>query len=281
MHVPAKAWISWAGSLAMGAGLGTLGTEPDVAEVVFLSVGQGDCTVIRDGEQTILIDAGPATDQFDAGARLVATKLRRMGVDRVDLVLLTHPDADHIGGLSGLASHIRIDRIAAAGYFRGHQEIGRELREANWDSERVLWLWRDSLLATLRAMITIRLPNDTAITADNEGSPFIKVRIGADSVVLTGDAGEEAEAAELGRDDWSATILQAGHHGSAGSTSSPWLREVQPRFVVVSCGRNNRYGHPAPATLERIAEAGADVLRTDQAGDIRFILKGDRLAREP
>ena len=265
----------------MGAGLGSVGSESGSAEIVFLSVGQGDCPVIRDGEQTILVDAGPATDRFDAGSRLVAAKLRKMGISRVDLVLLTHPDADHIGGLSGLCSRIRVERVAAAVYFKDHPELGAELRQANWDANRVLWLRHDSSMELGRARITIRLPYYSVGTADNEGSPFVRVRMGSDAAVLTGDAGEVTEAAELGRDDWSATILTAGHHGSAGSTSEAWLREVRPKFVVVSCGRNNRYGHPASETLDRIVEAGAQVLRTDRAGDLRFVLRGGRLERVP
>ena len=236
----------------------------------FLSVGQGDCTVLRSDDLTVLIDVGPVSDTFDAGSRLVAPKLRQRGIDAVDLVILTHPDIDHIGGLAGLMSKVRVEKVAAAAYFRGHPDLERELGRAGLGDEDVLWLAQDARCRVGDAELDIRLPSYAPGDPDNEGSPFMRWSQGGHSAVMTGDASLETEAAEVGRDDWEAEILKAGHHGSSRATSLAWLRRVHPQTVVVSCGRHNRFGHPAAATLKRIAKIGAQVLRTDLDGDIDF-----------
>lgn len=211
---------------------------------------------------------------------MVAPKLRTMGVDRIDLVLLTHPDTDHIGGLAGLAQRIPIERLGVSSEFRRHPDLLAALRSAKIDASEVWWIPSDSRVQFQDLSLFVRAPKISEGDNDNEGSLFIEARLLGTRVVLTGDAGEATEIVQAGRGNWRAELLKAGHHGSAGSTSSVWLNEVQPREVVISCGANNRFGHPAAATLNRIRAAGAKVARTDLEGDIRYVLEGGRFARE-
>jgi competence protein ComEC len=237
---------------------------------VFLSVGQGDCTLIRHAGAVILVDAGPGDENFDAGSRIIAPKLRSRGVGAVSLLLLTHPDADHIGGLPGLMQFIRIGQIAAPEHFKGHPELMEVFRRANVDIASVLWLERPLAMTHEGMRLDVRLPKYIEGDADNDGSPFVKVELQGMTAVLTGDAGEEVEAMQAVESEWHAQILKAGHHGSAGSTSDVWLAEVKPEAVVASCGLGNRFGHPAEAVVERVRLHGARLFRTDLQGDIAF-----------
>jgi competence protein ComEC len=191
-------------------------------------------------------------------------------VEAIDLVVLTHPDADHIGGLSGLARRVPIRQVAVPAWFRRHPDLLAELKEARISTQRVLWLSGDWKLAGPGFTLEIRLPKRMTDDSDNEGSPFLRVHLKGMAAVLTGDAGEETELTMMGRADWRAAILKAGHHGSAGSSGEAWLRRVSPQVVVVSCGAGNRFGHPAPAAMERFVRVGASVLRTDRDGDVHF-----------
>lgn len=218
-----------------------------------------------------MVDVGPRTEDFDAGSRIVAPKLRQMGVNRVDVLFLTHPDSDHIGGLPGLASRVRIDKVAVPFYFRSHPELSKSLHDAGIKEEQILWLDRPLAGESGSLKFQVQLPRFMKSESENEGSPFIRFQWGPCSAVFTGDASQEAEAIEAAEGDWKGDLLKAGHHGSSTSTSSAWLKEVKPESVIVSCGAGNRYGHPAPDTLERIRASGAKVLRTDRDGDLRFI----------
>lgn len=271
MQGPLKLAIPCLGALAGGVMLGSYWTSEPPSDITFLAVGQGDCTVVRGGGATFLVDAGPATDDFDAGSRIVAPKLREMGVDRISIVFLTHPDSDHIGGLAGLASRVRIDKVAAPAHFKGHPELTKSLTAARITERQVLWIDRPLAGETGSLRFQVQLPTFSKGDSENEGSLFLRFQMDGSSAVFTGDAGEETEAIEAAEVDWQADLLKAGHHGSATSTSSAWLQEVRPKTVVVSCGRQNRYGHPAQLLLERVQSAGAKVYRTDQDGDLTFV----------
>lgn len=262
--------VVWIASLTAGAGLSAALPDESASDVTFLSVGQGDCTVIRHRGATILVDAGPRTERFDAGARLVAPKLRKMGIDRIDLLFLTHPDADHIGGLPGISRLIEVKCVATPAHFRGDPELLAALSEAEVEDSSVIWLTGRARVMVDTMSLSTSVPNMEPGADGNEGSLFVKASCGGGSVVLTGDADIETELRQLGVDNWSCDVLKAGHHGSGGSTGEPWLMETQPEAVIVSCGRENSYGHPAAEVLNRISRCGAAVSRTDIEGDIRF-----------
>ncbi|MFQ3587095.1 MAG: MBL fold metallo-hydrolase [Fimbriimonadaceae bacterium] len=249
--------------------------------LTFLSVGQGDCAVIQVGGQTILIDAGPATESFDSGARLIAPKLREMGVSRIDLVLVSHPDSDHIGGLPGIAQFFPIDRVAAMDRFRNGPDLIPTLERARIPETSVLWLKSGHKLTMSGATMAIDGMEADPESSDNAGSMIVHLRIGKSSAVFTGDAPDSVERWLAEKGGYSAQVMKAGHHGSRSSTSSDWLAEVRPRWVVFSAGRNNPFGHPSPDALGRAEAFGAEVLRTDRDGDIRFVATGRGFALVP
>lgn len=258
LGIPAAIWI------------GNLSTASGSTELVFLSVGQGDSAVIRSRGLVALVDVGPKTERFDAGERLVGPKLSRMGISKIDIVFLTHPDSDHIGGLPAVAKSFRIGLVAMPAHFRANSDLLQTLDAAGIEEGRRKWLQDQSTVTLGDASMLVRF----VPFAEDENSGSLVLKLlgpGASRAVLTGDAGEEQEITLAGQDDWSAQVLKAGHHGSATSTSPAWLAEVEPRFVVISCGRDNQFGHPAPSVLERISFLGARALRTDQDGDIHFV----------
>ncbi|HXH61843.1 MAG TPA: ComEC/Rec2 family competence protein [Fimbriimonadaceae bacterium] len=266
-------------ALAAGAFIGVR-DHKNGTYVVFLSVGQGDCTLLMSDDWAVLVDTGPRTEDFDAGARLVVPQLRKFGVHKIDCVLLTHPDMDHIGGLKAIADRYRIGKVLINGAFRRHILLGQELEHAGIASGQITWL-HDTETATLGALrLTIASPPWHAGENDNDGSLFVRADAGRGSVMITGDANSDVEhAMSLIGDDWDVQILKAGHHGSKTSTSEEFLEETSPQAVIVSCGRRNRYGHPAKETVARIKDYGAQLLRTDTDGTIVYALSTSGFVR--
>lgn len=259
-------------ALVIGAGAWTYeATRADGARLAFLAVGQGDATVFQHDRRTLLVDCGPALDGYDAGERLVAPKLYGMGVRTLDVLILTHPDGDHTGGLKALARRFRIGRVVANATFRGHSGLRETLADARIDPRSVVWVSGRARMRWGAWTVRIHAPEPSSAADDNAGSLFVHISDGQSSALLTGDAPSEAEEAMVRREGpWIAQVFKAGHHGSATSTGSRILSETRPRDVVISCGRNNMYGHPSPDVLARIRFVGARALRTDREGDLIF-----------
>lgn len=266
-------FVLWAACGLVGAGI-EVARRFDVPQVSFLQVGQGDCTVVQSHGQVMVVDAAGKTDHFDAGERLAVPGLRRLLVDRIDVFVLTHPDADHVGGLAALTSHFRIGEVAVPAHFQADLTMLHWLEGAGLDPAKVHWI-KDSVVIPFGggALTMATAPRDIAQT-DNDGSMITKFELGKGSVVMTGDASSVVED-WLDHDPvWQAQILKAGHHGSRFSTSTEWLKTVRPTWVVFSCGRTNNYGHPSTEAIERASKV-ARTLRTDRDGTLTFRLEND------
>lgn len=251
-------------------------------QVSVLDIGQGDAILLQTGDGSrALIDGGPDPDL------LVRRLDERIPLwdRRIDLVLLTHPHEDHSGGLAGLLPRYRIGRIAETGM--GSQGAGvRELRAAasragvrrirliqgdQFDLGsahiRVLWPPRESLPET--APSGGRAINDTSIV--------LSVSVGSQRLLLTGDLEEDRDydlLEAMPRDGRRWDLLKVAHHGSATASSRPLLDVVRPRLAAISVGSDNRYGHPAPATLSRLDDVRARIWRTDLDGTLSVALDG-------
>lgn len=270
-------WVAVAtlgAAATIGAWLGVRGS--DDSSITFLSVGQGDCTVIQSDGATVLVDAGPATMRKDAGAKIVVPKLRALGVTQVDLVVLTHPDSDHIGGTGAILKAYPGARIAISQCFESNRELNDDFERWHIDPKSVWWLGERQRIRTGGFAIDILCPDNPPNGKTNDGSAFIHLVSANASAVLTGDAPIEVENAMIGRLDWRSQIMKAGHHGSRTASGEAWIRAVQPEVAIVSCGRDNEYGHPHRAVLDRFAAAGVPVLRTDEVGDIRYVVRNGR-----
>lgn len=248
-----------------------LGSRPQTnIRLAFLAVGQGDCAVLQDGKSGILIDDGPT----ESAARFtIIPALRSMGVSEVQTIFLSHPDQDHIAGTRILKERFPGATIAMSEGFKTNTELLDHFRSWHIDPNEVQWLPRRSRGSFGPFSLDIYCPEVTPATPDNDGSMIVKMVSAQASAVFSGDGSAEEEVAATPVGDWSAEVMHAGHHGSKTASSFPWLTEVHPQFVVISCGRDNRYGHPHKEALDRISTTGAKVLRTDQDGTISFTLR--------
>ena len=248
-------------------------TEPAVektmvtpAEVHFIDVGQGDCTLIDVGETEVLVDCGKA----DQSTKITGYLEKYVDGD-LDILIATHPDEDHIGGLVGILQYYTVDTIVDSGasketttYNNYRDEVERRGIHLMEDEDTAFSLGEGNSLQIIET-------GDGNIDA-NEDSVVCVFRCGNVSVLLTGDMGTETEAKNLSKFP-KVDVLKAGHHGSAYSTGKALLRKTKPDYVIISAGKDNDYGHPAPQTLERIQEAGAISYSTIDQGTI--IMKTD------
>ena len=243
-------------------------------EIAFIDVGQGDAVALRTpAGRWLLVDAGLIDEGFDAGEKRVLPYLRARGAGRVEAMVLTHPHADHIGGAAAVMRGMEVGRLIEPGLpfgspvyldvLRVAEERGvpwhaaRQDRSLHVDGVELLFLWPSADILD-------------AVSDANDISAVIHVRYGAFSALLTGDAGAEVEerlARKYGR-SLRSDVLKAGHHGSRTSTSPAFLDAVTPELAVISCGRRNRYGHPAPEVLRRLEGRGIEIARTDVEGTV-------------
>ena len=245
---------------------------PACPTVTFVDVGQGDCTLLRNGEHTVLIDTG--TD----GYSLLRT-LRREGVGQIDELIATHPHADHIGGMDLIMEAFAVGRLYVSDMPPADETdaqcYGRMLEAAAAQKVEISHPKDGGILDIGGIHLEFFAPLPAA-PDENERSLFVRAQLGGASVLVTGDAGVDAETALLSRqENMEAAILKVGHHGSSNSSSPAFLRAVAPDYAVISVGVDNAYGHPDAGTLTRLQNAGAAVLRTDVLGAIRFSVLED------
>lgn len=249
-------------------------------EFTFLPVGQGDATVVElPGGVVWLIDVGPpGRDGPGAAERVIAPHLRRLGIRAIDKVVLTHPHADHIGGLSALAREFPIREVLWNGDTREASaaliDAIRVLPNQVVDADAPPWRFGAAEVRLLGPA-----PNEAVAPIVNDGSLVLSIAIGRRRILITGDAEVAAEAALVERQGaWLASdVLKAGHHGSRTSSSDRFLDAVKPSHVVLSLGRGNGFGFPHKEVMERLRARDIECLRTDVHGLIRLVTDGERL----
>ena len=239
-----------------------------------------DCILLQatDGT-TILVDAGPPVP----GASPVVRQLRALRVPRLHAVLASHPHDDHVGGLPAVLENLPVGAVLHAVEGPGPEPWRRVRDAARRRRVPLVPVYAADRLRLGRSVLTILGPWPSLKEEGdpNERSVAARWEEGKASVLLTGDA---PAAEELSLLRWGpllrADVLKVAHHGSGDSTPAPWLAAAAPRAAVISCGRENRYGHPAPETLERLKSAGVPVYRTDRSGLVTLQLSPGRLRVE-
>jgi competence protein ComEC len=242
--------------------------------VAFLDVGQGDATLVRfPGGRTLLVDAaGVPGSSFDAGERVVAPALRALGVRRLDTLVLTHADPDHVGGAASV-----LLRFAPGTIWEGVPvPPNLALRELAGLADAASAVWRTVQAGDADRVdgVDIRVwhpppPDWERQRVRNDDSVVVELRHGDVSILLTGDIEREAERSLAPRLSLAPiVVLKAPHHGSATSSTDPFIRAARPRAVVFSAGRRNPFGHPHPAVLERYRALGVEIFRTDVDGAV-------------
>jgi competence protein ComEC len=250
--------------------------EGRLLKVHFIDVGQGDSILVQtpDG-RNVLVDAGD-----EGSGDTVVRYLLSKGVHRIDLLVITHPHSDHIGGLPRVLDEFGVSRILDAGYPHGSRTYRDVLSiiESRKIDYKVIQDFRNPEVGTMVGFDVLWPPPDYRVGRESElnnGSIVLRLSYDTVSVLLTGDIQGETEGRLLAdRQDLRSTILKVAHHGSEYSTSNEFLQVVKPDFAVISVGRGNDYGHPAKDTLERLAAAGAQVFRTDENGTVVFTSDG-------
>lgn len=246
-------------------------------QVRFLDVGQGDAIQIitPDGYEA-LIDGGPT-----------ASVLRELVVGRsffdksIDVVIATHPDTDHIGGLVDVLERYQVDYIVETNN-QSETPASNAYEKAVENEQAKIVIARAGQVIQLGASTTIKIlsPNgDTSNWKSNVASIVVQVSYGDIDFMLTGDAPSTIEdyiVDEYGT-ALESEVLKLGHHGSDTSSSEKFLEAVRPEFAVVSAGADNRYGHPRAEVIERATAVGAEVVSTIDSGTITFATDGVRV----
>lgn len=251
--------------------------DSPLLEMISFDVGQGSATLLHTAEGDILIDAGCEGSQDELCRRLEA-----IGVRSLSLLVLTHPDEDHIGGADGILEHFETDAIWTNGAVAENDSYESLVRTAE-KLEIPVKTVRAGDGITLGAMhLSVLSPFSELSGEENEDSLVLLLRCKFFGALLMGDASEEGEEAILGV--WGAAhldvdVLCVGHHGSDSSTGVALLAAATPQYAVISCGAGNSYGHPDGRTLVRLQDAGAEVLRTDLEGEIAFSVYEDGFER--
>lgn len=240
--------------------------------VSWLDVGQGDAAVIQCGGQSMLIDGGkPEKSSY------IYAWLQQHGLSYLDVIVATHVDEDHIGGLSGALNYASVETAycpVTTGTTETFQSFVKYLAQRG---KQITVPTAGETFALGGAQVQILGPLHRAEDS-NDNSIVLKVSFGATSFLFTGDA-ERAEEQDLlnAGVNLQSTVLKVGHHGSDTSTSYPFLRAVAPQYAVISVGAGNSYGHPTEAVLSRLRDAGVTTFRTDMQGEITAVSDGQTI----
>lgn len=241
----------------------------DKMYVSFIDVGQGNCTLLRCGGKAILVDSGEV-----GAAQTVINYIKDLGIDELNCVLVTHPHTDHMGAMTKILYEFKIDDLIMP-------EIPEEIIPTNKTYEKFLTAVSDNAGNVIAAK-----PGETYSYGEmkleifaplrdydnlNDMSAVSRISYGDTSVMFTGDATTTVEKDLLKKNiNYSATVLNVGHHGSKTSSSEAWLRAVNPKYAVICCGVNNDYGHPHSLITKRLEEFGIEYFETDLLGTIVF-----------
>jgi competence protein ComEC len=246
----------------------------------FLDVGQGDAALIQTpAGRWVLVDAGPKGERDDAGRRVVAPFLARHRAGGIAVAIVSHAHADHLGGVPAV-----LDRYGASRVIEPAELVPDSLYTGFLDQLGVLGVpWqpaRAGLRFELDSVHFSILHPDTSWSEWgldlNEDSAVLLVEYHRFRALFVGDAGLHAEARLLGRVG-PVAVLKVGHHGSRSATGDAWLSELSPRVAVISAGRGNRFGHPHAEVLNRLAQHGIGIWRTDLLGTITVSTDGQTM----
>ncbi len=245
----------------------------DEVQFHFIDVGQGDAALIRTAEYDVLIDAGPGSNEDDLKAYL-----DRHGVDDLEYAVFTHNDEDHIGGADVVLESYNVKRVIRPDYEATTKTYERMISLIDAEGAEKITAEPGYEFRVGEVKFTVLAPIDSIKDA-NDASVVLRVDYGETSVLFTGDAEEPSEEEMLARyrltGELDCDLLKVGHHGSVSSSSQPFLDAVTPDFAVISCGKDNKHGHPDREIVTRLEAIKTPIYRTDLEGSIVFTSTGD------
>ena len=245
-------------------------------EIRFLDVGQGDSTLIRTEEGCILLDTGDPSARQD-----VYFALNSFG-NRLEYLIISHAHADHMGGAAYILEKMDVGTVILPRTVSSDDAYVQLLDAVSESGASVLFADAGLTFSLGGADFRILAPLNT-YEDENNRSALIRMDFGRVSALFTGDAESVSEADQI--DKYSifrgsyldADILKVPHHGSSSSSTVKYLRAVSPKFAVISCGRDNAYGHPSSDVLKRLENIGAQIYRTDRDGTVSLITDGETI----
>ncbi len=230
-------------------------------KIYYLDVGQADSTLLINNGKTMLIDTGNYDD-----SKFVIGYLNNLGIKKIDYLIGTHPHEDHIGSMASIIKNFDIDKIympdvvTTTSFF---ENVLIEVKNKGYFIETPKE--GDSFNLGEAVVDVLYLDNDE--DNFNDDSIILRVRFGSNKFLFMGDASSKVEERILNK-NLSADILKVGHHGSSTSTSDEFLKYVNPKYAIISVGKNNIYGHPSELVLKRLNDKNISILRTDECGTI-------------
>jgi len=238
-------------------------SQPGGFSVHFIDVGQGDAILVEAGDADILVDGGPS-------GTAVLSYLAGQHVPDLDLMVATHPHADHIGGLDDVLAQYKVLEVwtnGATSTSQTYQDFAAAVATEGAVQQQI----RRGYSTEFGGVTLTALDPTDPLTGDANGDSIVlRLSCGSVDVLLTGDANADSEASMLADPSvvLDADVLKVGHHGSSTSTTNAFLDAVTPNDAVISVGAGNTYGHPTQETLNRLADHGATVYRTDLNGTV-------------
>lgn len=235
-----------------------------VMKVHFIDVGQGSAVLVQSGTHFMLIDGGDR----EASSKVVSY-LKRQKVKKLDYVVVSHYDSDHLNGVVGALNVFPVGRVIAPAYTADSRVYDSY---CNIIAQKKIATTRPKpgqKYKLGKARFTILAPNGSGYTDENNYSVALKLVNGKNRFVITGDAETESEYEMLENgQNLSCDVYMAGHHGSANSSSEKFLQAMKPKYTVISCGADNNYGHPSQSAMSRLKAVGTKIFRTDAQGTI-------------
>ena len=239
----------------------------------FVDVGQGDGAVVVCDGKTLVIDGGPP----ESGVKMVDILQNTLHVSTVDVMIGTHPHADHIGGLPDVIGAFKVKKLYSPVDEFEAKPFEAMKRAADAKKLKITVPQAGQRFSLGSAKVEFLAPLGIYDNV-NDISLVVKITYGQTTFLFTGDAERPSEYDMADSDEkLSATVLKVGHHGSNTSSTYVFLRKVMPTYAVISCGRDNSYGHPHTEVLSRLADVGATVYRTDERGTITCRSNGEKV----
>jgi beta-lactamase superfamily II metal-dependent hydrolase len=277
-----KPWIIIfiAGFVNIGIWIYALLPREPLLSLVFLDVGEGMCAIARTPSgKTMVVDCGTSSWRHSerVGEKLVAPYLHSLGIRKIDVAVLTHPHADHISGYSGLLRIVPAHRVLDIGA-KHPSPYYTDFLKAIRGTKAIYHIARRGQVIDMGDGVKAQVLNPNPLQDYmelNDRSIVLRLVYGRVAFMITGDAGEQIEHSMiLAGKPLRSQVLQVGHHGSEEASSPEWLSAVNPTVAVISCGRNNEYGHPSREVISRLQSRGVRVYRTDVHGAVAFTTNG-------
>ncbi|AKA70799.1 ComEC/Rec2 family competence protein [Clostridium scatologenes] len=252
-------------------------SNENIIKVNYIDIGQGDSQLIQVNGKNLLIDAGP-NESIDK----LMNYLSKQNIKKLDYVIATHPDEDHIGGMSSVIKKYDIGEFYAPKKLtntRTFENMVTALKSKNLKINA----GKAGMNLNLGKNVTCQMlaPNNDKYKDTNNYSIVVKITYGESKFLFTGDAEKISETEMLSKNfDLSADVLKVGHHGSSSSSSKEFLDKVNPKIAIISCGKNNKYGHPHHEILTQLKNRKVQIYRTDVDGSIVLLSDGKKIAKQ-